>query len=180
MKETDIPYMAHILGVAGITALYGGTEEEIIAALLHDTVEDTDLTVGTVRANFGPKVAAIVEACSDTDQHPKPPWRRRKEEHIAAMRCTSHSTRFVYAADKLQNARAMLRDYRAIGDKLWERFNGRKEGTFWYYDTLIQVFRETGTQQDLVDELAQTIDALHRLACYPPASEEPIRDQSAY
>lgn len=165
MKETEIPYMAHLLGVAGITALYGGTEDEIIAALLHDTVEDTDLALHTIDEKFGPQVAAIVEACTDTNQQPKPPWQRRKEEHIRAMRSASASARLVYAADKLQNARAMLKDYRVIGEKLWARFNGGKAGTFWYYRSLIEVFRDTGTDEDLVNELARTVKELEGLAC---------------
>lgn len=164
MKGSDIPYMAHILGVAGITALYGGTEDEIIAALLHDTVEDTDLTLDDIDRQFGANVAEIVAGCTDTDRHPKPPWRKRKEEHISAVCSASDSVRLVYAADKLQNARAMLKDYRVVGERLWGRFNGGKAGTFWYYRAMIDVFRETDTQGDLVSELTRTINELEMLA----------------
>lgn len=164
MKGGQIPYMAHILGVAGIVALYGGTEDEIIAALLHDTVEDTGLTLDDIGTQFGANVAEIVAGCTDTDEDPKPPWRERKEEHISAVCSASDSVRLVYAADKLQNARAMLKDYRVVGGRLWGRFNGGKAGTFWYYRAMIDVFRETDTHGDLVSELTRTINELEMLA----------------
>jgi GTP pyrophosphokinase len=165
MKKTEIPYMAHILGVAGITALYGGTEDEIIAALLHDVVEDTAATFEDVEREFGPAVRAIVEACTDTDMpENKPPWLERKRAHVKAMCSAPDPVRLVYAADKLQNARAMLKDYRVIGDCLWKRFKGGKAGTLWYYRALIDVFRDTSTSVELVNELTRTINDLELLA----------------
>src|SRR5438876_4887838 len=142
-KGTNIPYVAHLLGVANIALTYGADEDEAIAALLHDAVEDQG-GAGTreeIRRLFGDRVAEIVDGCSDTDVEPKPPWKKRKEAYIAHLREASSSVRLVSAADKLDNARAILADYRALGEKLWSRFNGGRDGTLWYYRTLVDTFR---------------------------------------
>lgn len=164
MKGGSIPYMAHILGVAGITLLYGGNEEEAIVALLHDVLEDTQATPEELEERFGARVRTFVELCSDTQEQPKPPWRPRKEHHLQVLETAPKEVLFVYAADKLQNARAMLKDYRVVGEELWDRFKGGKEGTFWYYRSCIRLFRRRGTCPALVDELERTLDELQRLA----------------
>jgi hypothetical protein len=108
----------------------GGTEDETVAALLHDAPEDRGgkECLEEIRVRFGDEVAKIVDGCTDTYEDPKPEWRPRKEAYIAHVAEASPSVRLVSAADKLHNARSILADLRAVGDELWERFTGGKEG----------------------------------------------------
>ena len=164
-KGTQIPYVAHLLGVAGIALDYGADEDEAIAALLHDAVEDQGgaSTREVIRARFGERVATIVDGCTDTDVLPKPPWRERKEDYVAHVRGASPSVRLVSAADKLHNARAILADYRVLGEALWDRFTGERDGTLWYYRALVEAFHAAGPSP-LVDELDRVVADLERLA----------------
>jgi (p)ppGpp synthase/HD superfamily hydrolase len=145
-KGTEVPYVSHLLCVAGLVLEFGGTEDEAIAALLHDAVEDQggQLTLERIRRRFGSAVADIVEACSDADVLPKPEWRQRKETYIAHVGHASDSARLVSAADKLHNATAIFRDYRHLGDALWARFTGGKEDTLWYYRSLVDAYKAAG------------------------------------
>jgi (p)ppGpp synthase/HD superfamily hydrolase len=146
-KGTEIPYIAHPVAVS-ITALqYGATEDEAIAGLLHDAIEDQNqegLTQVEILEKFGANVLAIVEGCTDATQTPKPPWRQRKERYIESLAHKSNSIRLVSACDKLHNAQAILKDYQAIGDDLWQRFTGGKVGTLWYYRALVDAFKAAG------------------------------------
>jgi (p)ppGpp synthase/HD superfamily hydrolase len=141
-KASTIPYIAHLMGVASLVLEAGGDEDLAIAALLHDVVEDCGGApmLKEVRRRFGPRVAKVVEGCTDADTYPKPPWRERKEKYIRHLRSADADTQLVSAADKLNNVRSILSDYRAIGESVWSRFNGRREGTLWYYRTLRDVF----------------------------------------
>src|SRR5881227_3632367 len=122
-KGTSIPYISHLLAVTSIVLEQGGNEDEAIAALLHDAIEDQGgaPTREEIRRRFGDTVVAIVDGCTDTEVMPKPPWRERKEAYIAHIREASTAVRLVSAADKLHNARAVLADYRVLGDALWQR-----------------------------------------------------------
>jgi len=164
-KGTKIPYVAHLLSVASIALRHGADEDEAIAALLHDAVEDQGgaATREEIRRRFGENVARIVDGCTDTDVTPKPPWKPRKEAYIAHVREAPPSVRLVSAADKLDNARAILADYRLVGEALWKRFTGGKAGTLWYYRSLVRTFRETGSSP-LVDELDRVVSEIERLA----------------
>jgi (p)ppGpp synthase/HD superfamily hydrolase len=164
-SNPPIPYIMHLLGVCSIVLEYGGSEEEAIAGLLHDAVEDQggQPTEDVIRRCFGDKVADIVRGCTDADTIPKPPWRARKEKYIAHLAETDASTRLVSAADKLHNARAILSDYRQVGEKVWERFTGGREGTLWYYRALVTAFRSFGTSP-LIEELDRTVCEIERLA----------------
>lgn len=164
-KGTQIPYVAHLLAVSSIALEHGASEDEAIAAVLHDAVEDQGgaATARTIEQEFGQAVAEIVQACSDTDVVPKPPWRERKERYIAHVREASPSTRLVSASDKLHNARSILADYRAIGEPLWGRFTGGKEGTLWYYRALVDAFARHGRTR-LVDELDRVVSEIEALA----------------
>jgi len=141
-KASTIPYVAHLIGVASLVLEAGGDEDLAIAALLHDVVEDCGGApmLTEVRRRFGVRVAHVVDGCTDADSYPKPPWRERKEKYIRHMTRADADTRLVSAADKLNNVRSILSDYRAIGESVWSRFNGGREGTLWYYRTLLQVF----------------------------------------
>ncbi|MBI2976897.1 MAG: bifunctional (p)ppGpp synthetase/guanosine-3',5'-bis(diphosphate) 3'-pyrophosphohydrolase [Chloroflexi bacterium] len=165
-KETSVPYISHLLGVTSLVLEHAAEEDEAIAALLHDAVEDQGGPVvrDEIRRRFGDNVAAIVDGCTDTDATPKPPWRARKEAYIAHIRTASPSVQLVSAADKLHNARAILLDYRQMGDSLWERFHGGREGTLWYYRAIVTAFREAGAgPARLVDELERVVAELERL-----------------
>jgi (p)ppGpp synthase/HD superfamily hydrolase len=137
-KASTIPYIAHLMGVASLVLEAGGDEDLAIAALLHDVVEDCGGAPmqKEVERRFGKRVAKIVDGCTDADTYPKPPWRERKEKYIARLKKEGADTKLVSAADKLNNIRSIISDYRAIGESVWSRFNGGREGTLWYYRTL--------------------------------------------
>lgn len=162
-KGSGTPYVAHLLGVASLVLEAGGDEDEAIAALLHDAIEDQGglQTRDLIREKFGDRVTAIVEGCSDSfDGETKPPWRERKEAYLAHLKTAPDSIRLVSMADKLYNAQSILKDYRAIGEPLWERFRGKKEGTLWYYKSLLQAFHP---DHPLAQELHRTIATLELL-----------------
>lgn len=164
-KGTEIPYLAHLLSVAGIALTHGATEDEAIAALLHDAIEDVNHPKEQIARDFGPAVADIVAACSDTDQTPKPPWEQRKRDYLAHLPEASTSTLLVSASDKLDNARAILLDYRQLGDDLFDRFQGGKSGTLWYYRSLVEVYRQTDrVPPALLGELDRVVSELETLA----------------
>jgi GTP pyrophosphokinase len=164
-KGSETPYVAHLLGVASIALCHGANEEEAIAALLHDAVEDQGgaATREEIRKRFGEEVARIVDGCTDTDVTPKPPWRQRKEAYIRHVRDASASVRLVSASDKVDNARAILSDYRQCGESVWDRFQGGKDGTLWYYRSLIEAFTAAGINP-LVEELGRIVSEIERMA----------------
>lgn len=163
-KGTGIPYIAHILGVTAIAMEYGADEDQSIGALLHDAAEDGggEATLAEIRARFGDAVADIVLGCSDSlveDPEDKLPWQERKENYLAHLEHASLSVCLVSAADKLHNVRSIIRDYHEHGEVIWDRFQGSRDGTLWYYetvaDTLIRRYRSQLTRdlQDEVDKL---------------------------
>ena len=160
-KGTGVPYVSHLLSVAALVLEHGGTEDQAIAALLHDAVEDQGgrPTADRIRERFGDLVAGIVDGCTDTDVSPKPPWRLRKEAYVARVRNEPAHVRLVSAADKLHNARTMVTDLRIHGPALWERFNAGRDETLWYLESLVDAFREAGTTP-IVEELARTVAEL--------------------
>lgn len=163
-KGSGVPYIAHLLGVASIALEYGANEDEAIAALLHDAIEDQGgaTTREEIRRRFGDTVTEIVDGCTDSDATPKPPWRQRKEAYLAHIPTASPSVRLVSSADKLHNARSILNDYRLVSDSLWERFKGGKEGTLWYYRSLVTAFQTSGSTP-LIEELDRVISELENL-----------------
>jgi (p)ppGpp synthase/HD superfamily hydrolase len=164
-KKTRIPYIAHILGVTAIALEYGANETEAIGALLHDAVEDCGglPRLRDIERKFGKAVARIVDGCTDSVTTPKPPWKERKEKYIAHLDKASRSTRLVSASDKLHNARAIVRNLREEGDKVFTRFKGGKEGTLWYYRSLVRAFRKHG-RSELIDELNRVITEMETLS----------------
>ncbi len=164
-KGSGIPYVAHLLSAAAIALEHGASEDEAIAALLHDAIEDQGgaETAQLVRARFGDTVGDIVEGCTDADVIPKPPWRARKEQYIEHLAHASPSVRLVSASDKLHNARSLLADYRVMGEALWDKFTGGREGSLWYYRSLVTAFAAHGPST-LVDELDRTVSELERLS----------------
>jgi (p)ppGpp synthase/HD superfamily hydrolase len=142
-KGLDTPYIAHLLAVASLVIESGGDEDAAIAALLHDAVEDQGGApmLELIRARFGEVVAEAVDSCSDTDVTPKPPWKKRKEAYIASIPRKSRTALLVSLADKVHNARAILDDYKEVGETLWARFRGKRKGTLWYYRALADAFK---------------------------------------
>jgi (p)ppGpp synthase/HD superfamily hydrolase len=170
-KGTTTPYISHLLGVCSLTLEDGGTEDEAIAALLHDAVEDhgAHLLV-EIEQRFGQHVADIVAGCSDvldSDGSAKPPWRSRKEAYLAHLEDADPSVLRVSNADKVHNARALLADYRSVGDELWQRFNvdaRNAEAHLWYLESLAEVFGRRRGDSFLVAELAAAVESLRSLA----------------
>ena len=162
-KGTEVPYLAHLLGVAALVLEDGGDEDEAIAALLHDVAEDQGGAerLSDVEREFGGRVAAIVQGCSDTLEMPKPPWRARKEAHLHHLETADSSVVKVSLADKLYNARALLLDYRRLGERLWARFDPSSD-QLWYYQALARVYRRRSSSP-LVDELERVVAELGEL-----------------
>ena len=161
-KGTDIPYVSHLMMVTANVLEAGGTETEAIAAILHDAVEDTAATVEEVRDRFGDEVAAIVDSCTDADVIPKPPWKERKLAYIKHLKEAPESVLIVSMSDKLHNSGAILADYRDIGEALWDRFSGGREGTLWYYTELAKVFegKASGRTRRLAESISRTVKSL--------------------
>ena len=142
-KLSGIPYVSHLLAVAAIALENGADEDQAIAALLHDAVEDQGglAQLEEIRALYGDDVAQIVADCTDAHQEPKPEWRPRKEAYIASLAQKPARSLAVSLADKTHNASAINTDLRAVGEAVWERFTGGKDGTLWYYRALTTAFR---------------------------------------
>lgn len=171
---TEIPYSAHLLIVAGLVLEDGGDETQAIAALLHDSVEDGGgpQLLERIRAAFGDDVARIVEACSDsTDPDDRRPWRARKEaylEHLPTV--TDDAVLRVVLADKVHNARSIVRDYRAEGHALWDRFTNKTiDDQLWYYRALLSFFAER-RPGPLVEDLGRALAELEELAALDASS----------
>lgn len=165
-KGSEIPYVAHVLAVTAIVLEHGGTEEQAIAALLHDTIEDQPRegkTRAEIVAHFGERIAQMVESLSDATSHPKPPWRERKERYLAHLPDSSPEVLLVSCADKLHNVRAIVADLRQIGDAVWQRFKASKEDALWYYRSLVNAFREAGLAGPLLDELERAVTEIEQL-----------------
>ncbi|MCU1696339.1 MAG: metal dependent phosphohydrolase [Mycobacterium sp.] len=164
-KGGDIPYVGHLLSVASLIIEGGGTETQAIAGLLHDAVEDQGgaPVLADIREKFGDDVAIIVAECSDTDVVPKPPWKKRKQDYIDHLGEASEATILVSLADKVDNARAILRDYRIDGPELWERFSVHDpQQHLWYYRSLLAVYQARNSTW-LVAELARVLGELEDL-----------------
>ncbi|MEC1523700.1 HD domain-containing protein [Neobacillus niacini] len=156
-KNTDIPYITHPVTV-GFMLLEKGYSEEIVAAgILHDTVEDTPLTLDEIKRDFGSNIAKIVEGSSEPDK--SLPWKARKEHTIEFLKTASEDIRAVVCADKLHNIRSIIRDYEQVGEEVWIRFNAGKEQQRWYYTNVVD---SLGVQSDfdLLTELRDEVDRL--------------------
>lgn len=174
-KGSGVPYFGHLLGVTSIVIETGASEDEAIAALLHDAVEDQGgrETLDRIRSEFGADVAEIVESCSDSLGDPKPPWKERKRAYLEHLEVASDSALKVSLADKLHNARTIVVDYRDVGEALWERFNAGRDEVLGYYRALAGIFSRR-TPGALATELAVTVGELDSLvAAVSPASTSP-------
>jgi SpoVK/Ycf46/Vps4 family AAA+-type ATPase len=164
-KGGTVPYISHVLAVTSIVQEFGGTEDDAIAALLHDAVDNGggSEALEEISRKFSPKIAEIVLGCTDTMEFPKPPWKDRKEAFLRALPQASDSARLVIGADKLHNARCLLVDLRSQGDEVWDRFTGGKEGTLWYYRSVAEALKKAGPHL-LAAELGRVVRELEIVA----------------
>jgi (p)ppGpp synthase/HD superfamily hydrolase len=164
-KGTDIPYIAHLMAVCALVLEMGGDENEAIAALLHDAVEDQggEGTLKDIQGRFGDEVSGIVMGLTDTTQSPKPPWEERKKQYLDHLKTASAPIVRVSLADKLHNARTILLDLRVEGDRIWDRFKGKKDGSLWYYRSLVTIFKDIHNSP-YVDELERVVLKIEALA----------------
>jgi len=161
-KGTEVPYVTHLMTVSALVGEHGGDEEQMTAALLHDAMEDQGVTYRQIEQRFGKRVAEIVEACTDSIEQPKPPWRQRKERYLAHLVQASADAKLVSVADKVHNARSILTDLRIHGPAVWDRFTADRESILWYYQSLIKAFRQNW-QHPLIDELERSVREIERL-----------------
>jgi (p)ppGpp synthase/HD superfamily hydrolase len=160
-KGTKTPYISHLIAVASLVLEAGGDEDMAIAALLHDAIEDQGekISLEQIEARFGSRVARIVHDCTDAFTQPKPPWKQRKLDYLARVPEFADDSRLVCAADKLHNAMSVLRDVRTMGDAVFERFHGRKEGTLWYQRAIAGALTKAGPNP-LTKELNRVVKEL--------------------
>jgi len=170
-KGSDTPYISHLMSVAALVLEYGGSQDQAIAGLLHDAIEDQShgepqRLRGEIRRRFGEEALAIVEGCTDTDEDPKPEWIVRKRRYIARLSHEDSSVALVAVADKLHNARTMFADYRAIGDELWCRFNAPRDSQLKYLMSIANAV-ENQVPSAIIVELREIIgqleDPVHRI-----------------
>lgn len=169
-KGKSTPYVAHLMAVGALVVEDGGDEDEAIAALLHDALEDQPEKASRkeIARRFGERVLELVTACSDTPRGykggKKPPWRRRKEGYLAHVREGASGALRIALADKLHNAREILADYRDEGERLWSRFNASKADQLWFQRSLVEAFRKDGATGFMIEELERVVSELERLA----------------
>lgn len=163
-KGSREPYFTHLMSVSALVLENGGTENQAIAALLHDAVEDQGglPTLERIRSEFGEEVAVIVGGCTDAYTNPKPAWKERKTKYLERLKTESDLVLMVALSDKVHNARSILRDYQKEGDVIWERFKGGKAGTLWYYQSLANIFDESSFSF-LKHELRQIVEEIINL-----------------
>jgi len=164
-KGTDIPYISHLMGVTALVLEDGGNEDQAIAAMLHDAVEDQGglKTLEEIRQRFGQLVAEIVDGCTDAYSHPKPPWKQRKQAYLAHLPQASPDVVRVSLSDKLHNARSIHADLQRNGVATWKRFNGGRDGTLWYYRSLVDIFIDCSSSP-MVAELQRVVQAIEAFA----------------
>lgn len=163
-KGSRVPYLTHLMQVWVTVAEHGGDEDQQIAAVLHDYLEDIPgASMDDLRVRFGPRAAGFVLSLSDTTEHPKPPWRPRKEQYIAVLRAESADLKLVSAADKLHNAQCLVRDLETLGEALWARFSAPKAEQLWYYREVLAALR-AGWAHPLTRELESQVRRLHVLS----------------
>jgi GTP pyrophosphokinase len=170
-KGSGAPFITHVMSVAAMVGEHDGDEDQFIAALLHDAVEDGEgrKTLEEIREAFGDRVAELVEGCTDAFDRPKPPWLERKQAYIQHIASASPELRLIVAADKLHNVSVITRDLAAEGPTGWDRFQGKREGSLWYYAEILAALSE-GWDHPLLHELrraVQRLKAVDKVACPP-------------
>ncbi len=170
-KGGEILYVGHLLIVVGTVIEWGGTEEQAIAAVLHDAIEDQPEQTprATIRRRFGDEVVAMVQGLSDAEVIPKPPWLARKQAYFERLKSEPENVVLISAADKLHNARAILSDFISEGESLWDRFSVSNQGALpqvWYFNNLLTIY-ESRLDRRFTWELRATVEELARRAGLP-------------
>lgn len=162
-KGAGAPYISHLLAVTALVLEAGADEDEAIAAVLHDAIEDQGgpETREEIRRRFGDRVTELVDGCTDAEEMPKPPWRERKEAFIASIESAPHSVRLIVTADKLHNVSCSIEDLQREGPEAWKRFRGR-EKAMWYYRTVTAALEAAG-ENPLTPRLRRAVDRLEAL-----------------
>jgi (p)ppGpp synthase/HD superfamily hydrolase len=163
-KGTTIPYVSHLMAVAALVLEDGGGLEDAAAGRLHDVVEDTDVSLEDLGAEFGANIARLVQGCTDSlVSDDKAPWRERKEAYLARLVAEPPSVLRISVADKLHNARSILDDVRRDGPHSLDRFSGKIDGTLWYYRSLARTYGSIPATSRWLPELNRVVDELHVL-----------------
>lgn len=178
-KATKIPYLAHLLQVMVTVAEHGGDEEQLVAAVLHDYLEDIDgSSAEELSSRFGARVARLVVALSDTTLRPKPAWGPRKRRYLEHLADAPAEVKLISAADKLHNAQSILRDLKTVGPVVFDRFSASADRTLWYYRRVVGSL-SSGWEHALLADLSQVVQAIHQLAGKPmpsPVDFDPMPD----
>lgn len=165
-KGSNIPYFTHLSSVSNLIIENNGTTTQAIAGLLHDAVEDQGgaKTLAAIKRKFGPKVAKIVDQCSDTTIKPKPPWKTRKIKYIENIKNKTQDTLLVSLCDKYHNANCILSDYQKVGEEIWDRFTASKQETLWYYESLYKEFKKyLKNHLELIKAYKNAVDEMKRI-----------------
>ncbi len=165
-KGSNIPYFTHLSSVSNLIIENNGTTTQAIAGLLHDAVEDQGgaKTLAAIKRKFGPKVAKIVDQCSDTTIKPKPPWKTRKIKYIENIKNKTQDTLLVSLCDKYHNANCILSDYQKVGEEIWGRFTASKQETLWYYESLYKEFKKyLKNHLELIKAYKNAVDEMKRI-----------------
>ena len=175
-KGSGVPYVVHLLYVTSLVGEAGGDEDQLIASLLHDYLEDIQgAQVSELQERFGERVARLVLSLSDTTVHPKPPWLERKLGYLRHLVEEAPEVKLISAADKLHNCSSIVRDYRVVGEDIFERFNAKRAGTLWYYRSVVTALSHNWSHW-LVDDLRASVMELHAICGerLPPAWDQCI------
>jgi (p)ppGpp synthase/HD superfamily hydrolase len=169
-KASETPYFAHLMTVSALVMENGGNEDQVIAALLHDAVEDAGGldTLNKIKEEFGDQVAYLVDACTDSYTQPKREWETRKIDYLEKLRSASEDVILISLADKIHNARSILRDLHLSGESTWDKFKGKKSGTLWYFQALAKIFEDAPFPvlqkefRNLVDEISTLANLMEK------------------
>jgi (p)ppGpp synthase/HD superfamily hydrolase len=161
-KDTSIPYLTHLMAVCSLVLEDGGTEDEAVAALLHDGPEDQggQATLDEIERRFGAHVASLVHGLTDTLEDPKPPWRPRKEAYLARLRREPTEVLRISLADKLHNLRSVAVDLELSREEVWRRFNAGRDEQAWYYRSLLAIFEKRDSQSRNLPEFRRLVESV--------------------
>ncbi|MBI5535354.1 MAG: HD domain-containing protein [Deltaproteobacteria bacterium] len=178
-KGTGIPYLTHLMAVSALVGEYGGDQDQMIAALLHDSLEDRPERISREKLTelFGWRVAHIVVGCSDCVCKPKPPWEPRKRAYLERVRHDDPSVKLVVTADKVHNTRALVRDYRSVGEPMWLRFNADKHQQCWYLRSCVGALSQ-GWSHPILDAFEAVVSELELLVRASTLSSQEAREDA--
>ena len=165
-KGSDMPYILHPLEVMTIVASMTDDEDVMAAAVLHDTVEDTPITLNDITAKFGIRIADLVEYESENKREDEPPektWKIRKQESIDHLRTASREAKMICLGDKLSNLRQIERNHAVSGEAIWEKFNQKdSKQHLWYYSSLFEIIKDEYLDDVLTEEYKKLLETVFK------------------